>query len=97
MYEAPPCERAAVKVSQRQVEENVYLGNVLCCSWDHDITCINSHANLKYCYAAFLRTLTQACYCTEAGGSSTHIRQICGNNSLFSYTVGLLKKNVTPF
>lgn len=27
MYEAPPCERPAVKVPQRQVEENVYLGN----------------------------------------------------------------------
>ncbi|XP_051279586.1 B-cell linker protein isoform X1 [Dicentrarchus labrax] len=25
MYEAPPCERPAVKVPQRQVEENVYL------------------------------------------------------------------------
>lgn len=27
MYEAPPCERPAVKVPQRHVEENVYLGN----------------------------------------------------------------------
>lgn len=26
MYEAPPCERPAVKVPQRQVQENVYLG-----------------------------------------------------------------------
>lgn len=29
MYEAPPCERPAVKVSQRQVEENFYLGRSL--------------------------------------------------------------------
>lgn len=27
MYEVPPCERPAVKVPQRQVEENIYLGN----------------------------------------------------------------------
>lgn len=27
MYEAPPCERPPVKVPQRQVEENFYLGN----------------------------------------------------------------------
>lgn len=26
MYEAPPCERPAVKVPQRQVQQNVYLG-----------------------------------------------------------------------
>ena len=36
MYEAPPCERPAVKVPQRHVEENVYLGNNTalsqCCS-----------------------------------------------------------------
>lgn len=28
MYEAPPCERPAVKVPPRAVEENVYLGNI---------------------------------------------------------------------
>ncbi|XP_054867611.1 B-cell linker protein [Amphiprion ocellaris] len=38
MYEAPPCERPAVKVPPRQVEENIYLGNTAeadaqsCCS-----------------------------------------------------------------
>lgn len=26
-YEPPPCERPAMKVPQRPVEENVYLGN----------------------------------------------------------------------
>jgi hypothetical protein len=26
-YEAPPCERPAMKVPPRHVEENVYLGN----------------------------------------------------------------------
>lgn len=30
MYEAPPCERT-VKVPQRQVEENVYLGKLITC------------------------------------------------------------------
>lgn len=28
MYEAPPCERPAVKVPQRQVQQNVYLGKM---------------------------------------------------------------------
>lgn len=48
-YEAPPCEPAAVKMPQRQLVDNVYLGNIHFCSQGCDITCTSTvmHANLK--------------------------------------------------
>lgn len=94
MYEAPPCERPAVKVPQRQVEENVYLGNNYCRYINSLKPCsaeiprqykIDLFPKILLLDATFCREDVQSCCSTEAGCSSTENWQSPGNNCFVSW------------
>lgn len=85
MYEAPPCERPAVKVPQRQVQENVYLGkNTVRCGlswkpWRGQTPDLLSKS-LTW-YVTSLREDVQPSCSSEAGCSSPQTGKACRDNS----------------
>lgn len=85
MYEAPPCERPAVKVPQRQVEDNIYLGNSTrlslaqlqhrCLTTSHHESHFVSNVTLLVATCLCRKDPQRSCS-TEAGCSSTQTSQM---------------------